>query len=71
MRSKTVLVLTMLVAVLVVNCSKFAIGGSQTSGILTDAQLAPLVIDADDELALSLRQQAKAAMAEVEAHRTF
>ena len=52
MRSKTVLVLTMLVAVLVVNCSKFAIGGSQTSGILTDAQLAPLVIDADDELAI-------------------
>jgi|1186.fasta_scaffold105536_1 hypothetical protein len=71
MRSKTVLLLTVLVAVLVVNCSKFAIGGSETSGILTDAQLAPLVMDADDDLALSLRHQARAAMADLEAHRTF
>ena len=71
MRSNTVLVLTMLVAALVVNCSKFAVGGSETAGILTDAQLAPLVVEADDALTLSLRQQAKAAMAELEAHRTF
>ncbi len=70
MRSTTVLALTLLAAVLVVNCSKFAIGRNE-SGILTDAQLAPIVIEPDDELALSLRQQAKAAMAELESHRTF
>lgn len=70
MRSNAVLVLTVLVAALVVNCSKFAIGGNE-SGILTDAQLTPLVIEPDDELTLNLRQQAKAAMAELESHRTF
>jgi hypothetical protein len=68
MRSSTVLVLTLLVAVLVVNCSKFAVGGSQTCGILTDAQLAPPVIEPDDEVTLSLRLRAQAAMAEVKAH---
>ena len=70
MRSNTVLALTLLVAVLVLNCSKFAIGHDE-SGILTEAQLAPLVIEPDDELALSLSQQAKAAMAELESHRAF
>ncbi len=70
MRSNTVPALSLLVAVLVLNCSKFAIGRDE-SGILTDAQLAPIVIEPDDELALSLRQQAKAAMAELESHRTF
>jgi hypothetical protein len=71
MRSKAVLVLTILVAALVLNCSKFAIGGSEVSGILTDAQSAPLVLESDDDLALNLRQQAKAAMAELEARRTL
>jgi len=67
MRSNTVLVLTVLVAALVLNCSKFAIGGSETAGILTDAQLAPLVIDTD-EVMLSLHRQARAAMADVHAN---
>lgn len=71
MRSNTVLALTVLVAVLVLNCSKFAVGESQTAGILTDAQLAPLALDPDDDLALSLRRQAKAALAEIDARRTF
>ncbi len=60
MRSNAVLILTVVVAALVVNCSKFAIGGNE-SGILSDAQLAPLVIEPDDELARGLRQQAKTA----------
>jgi hypothetical protein len=67
MRSNTLLVLTVLVAALVLNCSKFAIGGSETAGILTDAQLAPLVIDTD-EVMLSLHRQARAAMADVHAN---
>jgi hypothetical protein len=70
MRSNAVLALTLLVAMLVVNCSKFAVGRNE-SGILTDAQLAPLVIDPDDELTLSLRQQAKAAIAELDSRRVF
>jgi len=68
MRATTVLALTVLTAALVVNCSKFAVSGSQTSGILTDAQLAPLVVEPDDEVALSLRQRAQAAMGQVQAH---
>jgi hypothetical protein len=63
MRSNAVPILTVVVAALVVNCSKFAIGGNE-SGILSDAQLAPLVIEPDDELARGLRQQAKTAMAD-------
>ncbi len=70
MRSNAVLILTVIVAALVVNCSKFAIGGNE-SGILSDAQLAPLVIEPDDELARSLRQQAKTAMADLESRRAF
>ncbi len=70
MRSNTVLALTLLVGLLVLNCSKFAIGHDE-SGILTDAQLIPLVVEPDDELTLSLRQQAKAAIAELESHRAF
>jgi hypothetical protein len=68
MRSHTLVVLTALVAALVLNCSKIAIGGSEASGILTDAQMAPLMIEPDDELMLGLRQQARAAMADVHAH---
>ena len=68
MRVATRLALIALAAVLIVNCSKFAVGGSQTSGILTDAQLAPPVTEPDDELTLSLRQRAQRAMAELQAH---
>lgn len=68
MRVAARLALIVLTAVLIVNCSKFAVGGSQTSGILTDAQLAPPVTEPDDELTLSLRHRAQRAMAELQAH---
>jgi hypothetical protein len=68
MRATTVLALTVLTAALVVNCSKFVVSGSETSGILTDAQLVAQVIEPEDELTLSLRLRAQAAMAEVQAH---
>jgi hypothetical protein len=68
MRATTVLALTAPTAALVVNCSKFAVSGSETSGLLTDAQLAPAVSAPDDELTLSLRLRAQAAMAEVQGH---
>ena len=68
MRATTVLAFTVLTAGLVVNCSKFAVSGSQTSGILTDAQLTAPVLEPDDDLTLSLRQRAKAAMDAVQAH---
>ncbi len=58
MRATTVLALTALTAALVVNCSKFVVSGSEASRILTHAQLAPLVIEPDDALAISLRQRA-------------
>jgi len=68
MRATTVLAITALTAALVVNCSKFAVSGSQTSAVLTEAQLAPLALEADDDLTLSLRLRAQAAMAEVQGH---
>lgn len=71
MRPATVFTLSVLAAALVVNCSKFAVGESQTSRILTDAQLAPLAIEPEDDLGLSLRLQARAALAELETRRTF
>jgi hypothetical protein len=66
MRATTVLALTAPTAALVVNCSKFAVSGSETSGILTDAQLAPPVIEPDDDLTLSLRLRAH--VAKVQGH---
>jgi hypothetical protein len=59
MRATTVLALTALNAALVVNCSKFAVSGSETSGILTDAQLASPVVEPDGDLTLSLRLRAR------------